>query len=89
MKTLGYPAFSHEALGDWKDVSVRGTERSEGSYGNILVAASVAALGLHPWDIKVKINQVLVELGQAASIMKHEILLQTLRTTMKILTRNR
>ena len=61
MKTLGYPAFLQEAL---FTPSTRIHHGVMGS-GILLVAASVATLGLRPWDVKILIDELLVEFSQA------------------------
>ena len=79
--------MSHEALGVWEEGFSQAAERSEGSFGNILVTAGITALGLHPWDSEVLVNQVLVELSQAA-IDGRSLVRENAPECMELLTRD-
>jgi hypothetical protein len=61
VKTEGYPAFLHDAL---RYNMVRYFQDTDGSV--ILVAAGVAALGLHVGDVEVCLHELLAEIREPA-----------------------
>lgn len=63
MKMLGYPAFLHEALQEQETQHVSGRSKNDP-----LIATCVSTFGFYVRNVKVRLHELLVELGETRTV---------------------